>query len=75
MDILASVTRLVHTPSSVEQDEDGVWCAHAAVAPGVGAHGEGDDPDAALADLHDALTGLLREYDKPNEMTLALDAA
>ena len=42
-----------------EQDEDGVWCAHAQLRPGVGANGEGDTPEAAVADLREALEGLI----------------
>jgi len=34
------MTRTVHVPYTVEQDEDGVWCAHAQLRPGVGANGE-----------------------------------
>jgi hypothetical protein len=30
------MTRAVHVPYTVEQDEDGVWCAHAQLRPGVG---------------------------------------
>ncbi|WP_173434297.1 hypothetical protein [Allosalinactinospora lopnorensis] len=41
----------------LEQDEDGVWCAHARLRPGVGAHGEGTDPESAIADLRVALAG------------------
>lgn len=67
--------RLVHVPYTIEQDEDGVWCAHAILMPGVGAHGEGSDPDAALADLHEALTVLIDEFGVPNELTLTLDVA
>ena len=43
------------SPYTVEQDEDGVWCAHAQLRPGVGANGEGDTLDAAVADLREAL--------------------
>ena len=28
------MTRAVHVPYTVEQDEDGVWCAHAQLRPG-----------------------------------------
>ena len=44
---------VVHVPYTVEQDEDGVWCAHAQLRPRVGAHGDGDSPDAAIADLRE----------------------
>ncbi len=41
------MTRSVHVPYTVEQDEDGIWCAHAQLLPGVGANGEGDTAEAA----------------------------
>ena len=33
------MSRAVHVPYTVEEDEDGVWCAHAQLRHGVGAHG------------------------------------
>jgi predicted RNase H-like HicB family nuclease len=59
------MTREVHLPYTVEQDEDGVWCAHAQLRPGVGAHGEGDSRAAAIADLHEAVIGLIAEFGVP----------
>jgi predicted RNase H-like HicB family nuclease len=50
---------------TVEQDEDGIWCAHAQLRPGVGANGEGDTAEAAVADLREALEGLLAEFGAP----------
>lgn len=38
------MTRAMHVPYTVEQDEDGVWCAYAQLRPGVGANGDGDSP-------------------------------
>ncbi len=49
------MTRAVHLPYTVQQDEDGVWCAHAQLRPGVGAHGEGNSREAGIADLREAL--------------------
>jgi predicted RNase H-like HicB family nuclease len=57
-----ATTRVVHVPYDIEQDEDGVWCAHAQLRPQVGAHGEGETPDAAVADLKEALSGLIAEF-------------
>lgn len=51
------MTQAVHIPYTVEQDEDGVWCAHAQLRPGVGANGEGDTREAAVADLREAAEG------------------
>ena len=62
-------------PYAVERDEDGVWCAHAQLRPGVGAHGEGDLPEAAVADRREALTGLVEEFGIPDELTLLIEVA
>jgi predicted RNase H-like HicB family nuclease len=70
-----AVTRIVHVLYTVEQDEDGVWCASAQIRPGVGAVGDGPTREAAVADLRDALEVLLAEVGPPDELTLALDVA
>jgi hypothetical protein len=59
------MTGAVHLPYTVEQDEDSVWCAHAQLRPGVGAHGEGDSCELAIADLREALIGLIAEFGVP----------
>jgi predicted RNase H-like HicB family nuclease len=69
------MTRAVHVPYVVEQDEDGVWCAHAQLRPGVGAHGEGETEEAAVADLREALVALIAEFGPPEELTLSIDVA
>jgi len=69
------MTRSVQVPYTVEQDEDGVWCAHAQLRPGVGANGEGAIAEAAIADLREALIGLVEEFGVPNELTLTVDVA
>ena len=69
------MTRALHVPYTVEQDEDGVWSAHAQLRPGVGANGEGDTPGAAITDLREALLGLVAEFGPPGELTLTLDVA
>ena len=69
------MTRAVHVPYTVEQDEDGVWCAHAQLRPGVGANGEGTTRAEAVADLREALTGLVVEFGAPEELTLTIDVA
>lgn len=67
--------RAVHVPYAVEQDEDGVWSAHAQLRPGVGAHGEGDSAEAAVADLREALEGLIAEFGPPDELIVTVDVA
>ena len=69
------MTRSVHILYTIEQDEDGVWCAHAQLRPGVGAHGEGDTADAAIADLREALAGLIVEFGVPDELTVTVEVA
>ena len=69
------MTRAVHIPYTVEQDEDGVWCADAQLRPGVGANGEGHTREAAVADLREALEGLIAEFGAPQELTLTVNVA
>ena len=69
------MSRTVHVPYVLEKDEDGVWCASAVLRPGVGAVGDGETPDAALADLREGLLLLLEDMEPPAEMTLELDVA
>jgi predicted RNase H-like HicB family nuclease len=64
----------VTVPVVVERDEDGVWCAHAQLRPGVGAHGEGDTEEAALDDLREALVGLIEEFGVPRELSITVAA-
>jgi len=59
----------------IEQDEDGVWCASAQLRTGVGAVGDGESPEQAIADLRDALTALIEEVGAPEELTLTVDVA
>ena len=73
--ILDFVTRVVHVPYIVDQDEDGVWCASAQLRPGVAAFGEGQTQNEALADLRAGLELLLEEVGIPDEMTLTLNVA
>jgi predicted RNase H-like HicB family nuclease len=61
-------------PVVVEFDENGAWCAHAQLRPGVGAHGEGGTEEAALDDLRVALTGLIEEFGGPQELSITLAA-
>jgi predicted RNase H-like HicB family nuclease len=67
-------SRTVTVPVVVERDEDGVWCAHAQLRPGLGAHGEGETEEAALEDLRGALTGLIDEFGVPRELSITVAA-
>lgn len=69
------MTRVVHVPYMVEQDqdEDGVWCASASLRPGVAAFGDGLTREAAVADLRTGLELLIEEVGPPDELALVLD--
>jgi predicted RNase H-like HicB family nuclease len=67
------MTQAGHVPYTVDQDQDGVWCAHAQLRPGVGANGQGDTLEAAVADLREALAGLIAEFGVPDELTVMVD--
>ena len=41
----------------------------------MGTNGEGDSPDSAIADLREALTGLIAEFGVPAELTVMVDVA
>lgn len=69
------MTRVVHVPYAIEQDEDDVWCASAQLRPGVGAVGDKPTQEAAIADLREALEVLLAETGPPDELTLTLNVA
>ena len=69
------MSRVVHVPYVLEQDEDGVWCASAQLRPGVGAVGDGGTAEEAIADLRNALTVLIEEVGVPQELTLTLEVA
>lgn len=60
----------MHVPYTVDQDEDGVWCASALIRPGAGAVGDGVTPEEAVADLREALASLIAEIGAPDEITL-----
>jgi predicted RNase H-like HicB family nuclease len=64
------VSRVVHVPYTLDQDEDGAWCASALIRPGVGAVGDGATPEEALADLREGLAALMAEIGVPDEITL-----
>lgn len=71
--ILGAV-RTLHVPYTVEQDEDGVWCADAQLRPGVGAHGYGDTRSEAIADLREALIALVESVGAPDEIDVPVAA-
>ena len=67
------VTRVVHVPYVVEQDEDGVWCAHAWLGSSGGANGNGATPEEAAADLREAVQMVIEEDGVPIQLARSLD--
>jgi predicted RNase H-like HicB family nuclease len=63
----------VHVPVTVEQDEDGVWCAHAWLGSFGGANAYGDTREEALASLREAVRMVLDEDGIPPELAETLD--
>ena len=63
----------VHVPYTVEQDEDGVWCAHAWLGSSGYANGDGDTREAAIADLRAAVDMVIEQDGVPPELAASLD--
>jgi predicted RNase H-like HicB family nuclease len=63
----------VHVPYTVEQDEDGVWCAHAWLGSSGGANGNGVTPEEAVADLREAVQMVIEEDGIPAQLAQTLD--
>jgi predicted RNase H-like HicB family nuclease len=67
---MENMSRVIHLPYSVEQDEDGIWCASAQLRLGVGAVGDGATAEEAIADLREALATLIKEVGAPGSSRL-----
>jgi predicted RNase H-like HicB family nuclease len=65
---MTSQPRTVHVPYTLEQDEDGIWCAHAWLGSSEGANGNGATPDEAIADLREAVQMVIDEDDIPEQL-------
>jgi hypothetical protein len=65
--------RTLHVPYTLEQDEDGIWCAHAWLGSSGGANGNGPTPDDAIADLREAVLMVLDEDGVPEQLARTLD--
>lgn len=63
----------VHVPYTVEQDEDGVWSAHAWLGSSGGANGNGATPEEAVADLREAVEMVIDEDGVPEQLARTLD--
>lgn len=63
----------VHVPYTVEQDEDGIWNAHAWLGESGGANGNGTSAEEAVADLREAVSMVLDEDGIPGQLAHTLD--
>lgn len=68
------MTHTLRVPYVMEQDEDGAWCARSILRPGVGAFGDGETPEEAMADLREGLLALFESVDPLKELPDVGDA-
>jgi predicted RNase H-like HicB family nuclease len=66
---------IVRVPYIVDQDEDGVWCAHAWLGASGGANGNGATAEEAVADLREAVQMVIDEDGAPGVQILDLEVA
>jgi predicted RNase H-like HicB family nuclease len=69
------LSQVLHVPYTVEQVEGGAWRARAQPLPEAEASGHGSTREEAIADLREALAGLIAEFGVPEEMILTLNVA
>ncbi len=65
--------RDISVPYTIEQDEDGVWCAEAALTPKSFANGSGATPEAALEDLKEAIALLAETVGVPEQLVVTVE--
>jgi predicted RNase H-like HicB family nuclease len=65
----------VHVPYTVEQDEDGVWCAHAWLGSSGGANGNGSTREEAVASLREAVEMVIEDDGVPVQLAHSLETA
>jgi predicted RNase H-like HicB family nuclease len=69
-----TVRHEVTVPYTVEQDEDGMWAAQAALTPDAFANGQGETREAAIDDLREALVVLAEAVGVPDQLTVTVEA-
>ncbi len=70
---LSGQPRTVHVPCTVEQDEDGIWCAPAWLGSSGGANGNGSSAEEAVADLREAVQLVIDEDGVPEQLARTMD--
>jgi hypothetical protein len=73
MGTLDCMATTVHVPYTVDQDEDGIWCAHAWLGDSGGANGNGATPEEAGADLREEVEMVLDQNGVPAQLARTLD--
>lgn len=65
--------REITVPFTLVQDENGAWCAAAALTPEAFANGEGDSREAAIDDLKAAIALLATEVGVPEQLVVTVE--
>jgi predicted RNase H-like HicB family nuclease len=65
--------REITVPFTVEQDENGAWCAAAALTPEAFANGQGESREAAIEDLKEAIALLAEEVGVPEQLVVSVE--
>ena len=65
--------RDITVPFIIAQDENGAWCASAALDPDSFANGEGATREAAIEDLKAAIGVLAQEVGVPEQLVVTID--
>lgn len=68
-----TVATTAHVPYTVEQDEAGIWNAHAWLGSSGGANGNGATLEEAVADLREAVEMVIDEDGIPDHLSHTLD--
>jgi hypothetical protein len=74
---MSGQSKTVHVPYTLEQDEDGIWCAHAWLGSSGGANGNGPTAEDAITDLREAVQMVIDQDGVPDQLarTLELEVA
>lgn len=75
MGTVRAMSRTIRVPLTLDQDEDGVWCASAELRPGVAAFGDGDTRQAALDDLRAGIIELIAAMRDAGEVITTIPAS
>ena len=65
--------RELQVPFTIAQDENGAWCAAAALTPDAFANGRGDTRDDAIEDLKAAIVALVDVVGIPEQLLVTVE--